>query len=493
MRKIKKMLALFAVATLSVATVSFTATTSAYAETTETKSIDLFSGAAEAKYPWQLATTTLTTKAGGNFDPSSIKKDGYFHVEYTGEEGAVYLALGNWTNSTLPGWTSLNPSKSGKTETGFYSDFTFDDCAKAYKSEDFSDISAIYTGSASAAATITKFTWCSEAVKEDEEESKPTGINLYDGPVTATATAQNTNMAYFFSKHVGGTWDASKINKDSYFYVEYTGAKDGIYLALTSASGATNWVAVYPDETGLTESGSYYSLYKYDNFSKKFGTNFARLDQIQVYSNTNETVTLNNIKYFEGKGDPVDTTDGTWDRPDTGIAFLGDSIVQNALYSHGDWNTILGRDDCSNYGIGCQTTVQCERRINDVAKRHYEKVVMLCGINDLGGGITTDQTIANYKSMFSQIHEKNPNTKIYLISVLPTYPVFFNGAQFMMVNLNKAYKELSDEYDYVTYVDCHSSFVGEDGYCKDGLLVDGLHPNDKGYAIIADVLNPYLK
>lgn len=40
---------------------------------------------------------------------------------------------------------------------------------------------------------------------------------------------------------------------------------------------------------------------------------------------------------------------------------------------------------------------------------------------------------------------------------------------------------------------CYSSFANtETSYCKDGLTFDGLHPNLVGYAILANILNPYL-
>ena len=74
-------------------------------------------------------------------------------------------------------------------------------------------------------------------------------------------------------------------------------------------------------------------------------------------------MTLHKLAYFAGTGDVVDTSGGRWDRPDTGIAFIGDSICQNAKLLYGDWNTILGRSDCANYGIGGQTTLECRARI----------------------------------------------------------------------------------------------------------------------------------
>ena len=62
----------------------------------------------------------------------------------------------------------------------------------------------------------------------------------------------------------------------------------------------------------------------------------------------------------------------------------------------------------------------------------------------------------------------------------------------MIVALDADLKTLAENNANVTYVDCYSSFVGEDGYCKEGITFDGLHPNLDGYAIIAEILNPYL-
>lgn len=485
MRKLSKILSVFLA--LCVAVTSFSAPSNASASTlTENTSLEqtvIYSGSTAANAPWTLATSSHTTNANGKFDPSEITQDGYFRVDYTGTQGSVYLAFAEWTSGK---WASVNPTESGKTDTGYYSVFSFSDCENSYGSADFSDVDAICTGSGEKAATVTGVSWFGKPAVDDLHAD----AMLYKG--STTASSYNTNLTFFYTKHVGGDWDASQINKGSYFYVEYTGAKDGIYLALSSASGATQWTAVYPDETGKTANGRYYSLYKYANFAKAFGTNFARLDEILAYSAKDESVTLKRIAYFKGTGNPVDTSDGTWDRSQEGIAFIGDSIVQNALLKYNDWNAILGRKDCANYGIGGQTTVECERRIGDIVNGNYSKVVMLCGINDIGHGVTTDQTIANYKSMFEKIHTAHPDTKIYVISVLPTTTAFYKDSQDMIVALDKAIKDMIADYSYATYVDCFSKFEGNDGYCKKEYVIDGLHPNEIGYSVIANVLNPYL-
>lgn len=486
--KVTKILSAISAATIAFGTVSF----SAFSEEKQLVETTIFSGSSIIENPWTLGPTVQTINGNGKFDPSEITEAGYFQIDYTGTEGEVYLAFSEWSTEK---WASVNiASKTVTSDTGYSSIFSFEDCADAYGTRDFSDVAAICAGSANSKESIeiTSITWVGYPSTEDLGET----AMLYKG--SSTATSKGTNLTFFYTKHVGGEWDASKINEGSYFYVEYTGAKDGIYLALASASGATNWVAVYPDETAVNDEGRYYSIYKYENFSNAFGTNFTRLDQIQAYSAKNELVTLKRIAYFEGEGSPVDNSDGTWDRADTGIAFVGDSIVQNPLVDSAnlkncDWNTILGRDDCVNYGIGGQTTNECAARIDEIAKKNYSKVVMLCGINDIGRGLTNKKIVENYETMFAAFKAANPDIEIYIISVLPTTEVFYTNAQNKIVEFNADLLELTKKHDNVQYVDCYSLFIGDNGYCKPELVFDGLHPNLAGYSVIADILNPYLR
>ncbi len=441
---------------------------------------------------WTLGPSISTTNAGGSFDPTEIARGGYFAVDYTGVKDKIYLAFSEWGQNI---WASVNvPSYTIETENGYRSYYSFTDCAKTFGNVDLSEVDAICVGTtqSTGTVTITGVSWFGESVAVDLGNAEI----LFKG--SSTASSVGTNLAFFFTKHVGGEWDASVINKGSYFYVEYEGARDGIYLAFMSASGATNWVAVYPDDTGVTEDGRFYSIFSYDNFSAKFGTNFVRLDQIQAYAATNEEVTLKRIAYFAGEGDPVDTSDGTWDRPTTGIAFIGDSIVQNPLVDTQhlkgiDWNGILGRTDCVNYGIGGQTTKELLPRIGEVASKDYEKVVFLCGINDIGKGLSNATIKSNYASMIDTLTKENPDIEIFIISVLPTTDAFYTNMQSYISGLNVVLFGMCQEYDNVTYVDCYSSFVGEDKYCKEGLTFDGLHPNLEGYSIIAGILNPFLE
>lgn len=427
-----------------------------------------------------------------NFNTDNITEDGYFYVTYkaTAKDPTIRLALSDWETSR---WLEIAPTASGEISEGvYYAKFSYDACVNMYDSQDFSDVDAISVKSSNI-ITLTKISWFGHPINNDLGEK---ATILFEG--NSSAEAKYSCLKFFYTKHVGGEWDASVINEGSYFYTEYVGAEGGVSLALSSSSGAARWAEVTPDETGKTEDGRWYSIYKYETFAKVFGTNFARLDQIQARTLTNEKVTLKRIAYFDGEGDPVDTTDGTWDRPDSGIAFIGDSIIENPHVDSEhlgaiDWNGILGKTDCVNYGIGGQTTKELTARIDEVAKKNYDKVVMLCGINDIGHGLTNEQIIANYKTMFEALKAKNPDVEIFLMSVLPTTPVFYTDAQGRIRELDAELEALAGETENVTFVNIYPAFYDEStGYCKDGLTFDGLHPNLTGYALIADILNPYL-
>lgn len=460
---------------------------SALADSGDRSEIVLFDGEASVSGDWQLITGVNTTNSSGSFDPLLITEGGYFVVEYTGADQAVYLAFSEWEAGT---WSQVNVPASCEADGEiFKATFNFDQCREQYGNADFTAVDQICVGSTNAGVgtTVRRIVWYGFPLTDDLNAT----VDLFRGSVTAKAA--NINLQFIFTKHVGGDFDASQINEGSRFYVEYTGAINSVYLALSSHSGATQWSRINPDETIALENGRWAAWFNYDNFARIWGTNFARLDQVTVFTATERKVTLHRVSYFAGKGEPVDTSDGRWSRKDTGIAFIGDSICQNAMLIYGDWNTILGRSDCVNYGIGGQTTKECLARIDELASRNYRMVAFICGINDIGRGHTNEEIVANYDGMIKAIREKNPDCEFMLVSVLPTTSAFYTGQQEKILQLNMAYERYASETDGVTYVDVYSSFTSKAGeYAYPELLSDGLHPNQAGYAKMAEILTKAL-
>lgn len=318
-------------------------------------------------------------------------------------------------------------------------------------------------------------------------EHEPQEVLLFSG--SATSTSVDTNIAYVFTAHVGGEWDAARMNPGCSLQVTYRGPERAVYLALSSHSGARQWARVDADRFVENEDGSWTALFSSATLIQSWGRNFARLDQLNVFSATAENVTVTRIAYVPGTGEPIDASDGRWLKPDGGIAFIGDSICQNPLYLFGDWNALLGRSDCVNYGIGGQTSEHCVRRIEELCGRGYEQVVIICGINELGRSDYETGIVANDASMIETLKADNPDIQAVLVSVLPTTEAFYYGMQGRIVRLNEALEAFAAETENVTFVNCYDDFVDpERGYARPELLSDGLHPNEEGYAIMAQRL-----
>ncbi|MBQ7955355.1 MAG: hypothetical protein IJ282_06350 [Lachnospiraceae bacterium] len=321
--------------------------------------------------------------------------------------------------------------------------------------------------------------------------SKPAeDVEIFSG--AAKGKGKGSELTFIYSEHVGGTFDGACFTEGTYITLDYTGAENGVYIALVSSSGGSKWTAVYPSSAESIGENMWRQTYSYEDITKAWGSNFARLDIIQVYANVASDINVSRIAYVLGDGPLADTTDGTWDVPMEGIAFIGDSIVQNPIFSYGDWNTILNRTDCVNYGIGGQTTKELENRIDDVLKGDYEKIVFLCGINDIGRNRQPFVICAAYRDMLDAIGEKLPDAEVFIISVLPTTDAFFKDNQGSIQLLNSNLEFMTKEYDFATFVNVYPEFLAEDGYGKKEYYTDGLHPNEDGYAVIAEILNPYL-
>jgi lysophospholipase L1-like esterase len=175
-------------------------------------------------------------------------------------------------------------------------------------------------------------------------------------------------------------------------------------------------------------------------------------------------------------GDSI--TDG-WDDPVNGGFFPGKAYI--------------------NRGISGQTTPQMLIRFRaDVIALKPKVVVILAGTNDIAGnsGPTTIEAIEdNLTSMADLAHTYR--IRVVLSSVLPVsdYEVR-DGKSLLQTSKRppekiKALNQWLNKYcaDHrLTYLDYYSAMVDEKGFLKSELSSDGLHPNLKGYAVMAPLV-----
>jgi lysophospholipase L1-like esterase len=166
-------------------------------------------------------------------------------------------------------------------------------------------------------------------------------------------------------------------------------------------------------------------------------------------------------------GDSI--TDGWGRRPDTGEFFPGKPYV--------------------NRGISGQTTPQMVVRFRqDVINLRPAAVLILAGTNDVAGNtgpMTPEMTEDNFRSMIDLA--KANGIRVIIASILPAadYPWRKGLAPAPKIRvLNDWLKGYCVNHS-VTYLDYYSEMADENGGMKPGISFDGVHPNAKGYAIMA--------
>ena len=180
------------------------------------------------------------------------------------------------------------------------------------------------------------------------------------------------------------------------------------------------------------------------------------------------------------------------------IYFVGDSITDFV-----EWHELLNTPHAKNRGINSDTTERILFRLNEIVQGEPAKVFLMCGINNIQGGVSADQTIMEYRNILEAITSKTPLTKVYIQSVLPInerkyrqytvprHPGINIPRNDQITGLNDALKTISRQYTNVQYVDL-SRLVDGDGQLNTNYTFDGVHLNGEGLLVWAEVINRYI-
>ena len=118
-------------------------------------------------------------------------------------------------------------------------------------------------------------------------------------------------------------------------------------------------------------------------------------------------------------------------------------------------------------------------------------VVFYAGDNDVAGNIPADMVHQDFIRLTEIIHKELPRTEIICLPVKPS-PARW-GFWPQMQAVNKLNLQFAQKTDYVTFIDTAEVLLKVDGTPDASLYYDGLHMNDKGYAIWNRVVRPVLR
>ncbi len=192
------------------------------------------------------------------------------------------------------------------------------------------------------------------------------------------------------------------------------------------------------------------------------------------------------LEFYKAENDALDVPGPDENR----IVFMGDSIFEywkKLVPEYFEENPYLDR------GISGQTTPQMLIRFRqDVIALQPQVVVILAGTNDIAGNTgpsTPEMVLDNIQSMIelAQVNE----IEVVLCSILPAFAYPWKpGVEpaEIIVDLNHRLKELAEKTDAV-----YCDFFPEMSDARNGLLKelseDGVHPNRKGYEVMAPIVD----
>ena len=169
------------------------------------------------------------------------------------------------------------------------------------------------------------------------------------------------------------------------------------------------------------------------------------------------------------------------------VVFLGDSITDGwdlAKYFPGK--------PYVNRGIGGQTTPQMLARMYaDVIHLHPAAFILLAGTNDIAGN-TGPETQEMVEDNIRAICELAASNKIKIILCLLTPVSDYARKQTDhrppadIVSLNHWIESYAPDI-HAQIADYHTALVDDKGMLREGYSDDGLHPNAKGYELLAPV------
>jgi lysophospholipase L1-like esterase len=177
------------------------------------------------------------------------------------------------------------------------------------------------------------------------------------------------------------------------------------------------------------------------------------------------------------------------------VVFMGDSITDS--WQNPKYGGFFPGKPYIDRGISGQTTPQMLIRFRpDVIALQPKVVVVLAGTNDIAGNtgpMTLGMIEDNLTSMFDLAHANG--IRVVFASLLPIsdYEKNKDGQAIIRTKQRppeqiKALNEWMKKYAAAhggIYLDYYSAMADDKGFLKEELSEDGLHPNQKGYDIMA--------
>jgi len=207
---------------------------------------------------------------------------------------------------------------------------------------------------------------------------------------------------------------------------------------------------------------------------------------VNLYSQETDLETLMsqdwaNLKKYSGENEKLKS-----EASGNTVVFMGNSITEGWINANPEFfsdNNYIGR------GISGQTTPQMLIRfMPDVLDLNPKAVAILAGTNDIAGntGFSSVKMITDNIKAMAQLAVAN-DIKVILCSVLPVYEYPWRKSIKpieKIAEINQWLEDYALENGHI-YLDYFSEMADEKKGLKKEFSEDGVHPNLKGYSVMA--------
>jgi lysophospholipase L1-like esterase len=171
------------------------------------------------------------------------------------------------------------------------------------------------------------------------------------------------------------------------------------------------------------------------------------------------------------------------------VVMVGDSITEgfpvNEFYPDG---SVVTR------GVAGDTLDGLLRRMDEsIFALKPKHIFVLIGINDMYvyPKYTQNEYLNLYELLYRSIHERAPQARVHIQSVLPVGDDFWEHAA-AIKTMNRIQRGLAKKYGY-DYMDLHKIFAAPNGHMNMALSTDGVHPNRAGQEAWKKEIDRHLK
>lgn len=139
------------------------------------------------------------------------------------------------------------------------------------------------------------------AILEVHDATGSSGDNSQNSGSGNTTTETGKTNLFYGNSYASHWWQAvsaatvrnngnanvTDMGEGDFIWVEYTGAYGDYDLVFQSYYGGNSWAKISPSENGVTERGTYYSKFYYNDIVKVYGRDFSTVDMVHISAHEN--------------------------------------------------------------------------------------------------------------------------------------------------------------------------------------------------------------